>query len=140
MSGYADRPIPLRSYAVIAAAFNVALAAGVAALKDDLPERLGPGDHDARMGLNVDPGALGQLPQAGQPPLGIAGHVFGQVNLGRSQAGRKLSDRLGPRAAPDHQPAAALVASTMTSDPGAAPGTRRTGIATPVEVSLWVSA
>ena len=35
---------------------------------------------------------------------------------------------------------AALVASTRTSDLGSAPGTRSTGMATPVEVSLWVSA
>jgi Protein of unknown function (DUF1360) len=44
VSGYADQPIPLRSYAAIAAVFNAALAAGIAAVHDDLPERLGPGD------------------------------------------------------------------------------------------------
>src|SRR5271165_1663237 len=38
------------------------------------------------------------------------------------------------------RPPAALVASTRISDPGSAPATRRTGIATPVEVSLWVRA
>jgi hypothetical protein len=32
------------------------------------------------------------------------------------------------------------VASTITSASGSAPATRPTGIATPVEVSLWVSA
>ena len=37
-------------------------------------------------------------------------------------------------------PPAPLVASTTTSAPGSAPGTRRMGMATPVEVSLWVSA
>jgi uncharacterized protein DUF1360 len=44
VSGYADKPIPLRSYAAIAAVFNAALAAGIAAVHDDLPERIGPGD------------------------------------------------------------------------------------------------
>ena len=37
-------------------------------------------------------------------------------------------------------PPAALVASTSTSAPSSAPGTRRIGIATPVDVSLCVSA
>jgi len=44
VSGYADKPIPLRSYAAIAAVFNAALAAGIAAVHDDLPDRIGPGD------------------------------------------------------------------------------------------------
>lgn len=44
MSGYADRPIPLGSYAALATAFNAALVAGIAATRDDLPERFSPGD------------------------------------------------------------------------------------------------
>lgn len=44
MTGYADKPIPLKSYAALATAFNVALAAGIAATKDDLPERFSPVD------------------------------------------------------------------------------------------------
>lgn len=44
MTGYADKPIPLKSYAALAAAFNVALASGIAATRDDLPERFGPVD------------------------------------------------------------------------------------------------
>jgi uncharacterized protein DUF1360 len=44
VSGYADRPIPLKSYAALAAAFSVALASGIAATRDDLPERFGPVD------------------------------------------------------------------------------------------------
>jgi Protein of unknown function (DUF1360) len=42
--GYADKPIPLRSYAALAAVFNVALATGIAATREDLPERFGPTD------------------------------------------------------------------------------------------------
>jgi len=44
MSGYADRPIPLRSYAGLATAFNMALAAGIVATRDDLPGRFSPID------------------------------------------------------------------------------------------------
>jgi hypothetical protein len=44
VSGYADRPIPLRSYAALATAFNAALAAGIVAARDDLPERFSPVD------------------------------------------------------------------------------------------------
>ena len=44
MSGYADKPIPLKTYAALAAAFNVALATGIAATKDDLPKRFSPAD------------------------------------------------------------------------------------------------
>lgn len=44
MSGYADRPIPLGSYAALATAFNAALVAGIAATREDLPERFSPGD------------------------------------------------------------------------------------------------
>jgi Protein of unknown function (DUF1360) len=44
MTGYADKPIPLKSYAALATAFNVALATGLAATKDDLPERFSPLD------------------------------------------------------------------------------------------------
>ncbi len=44
MTGYADKPIPLKSYAALATAFNVAVAAGIAATKDDLPERFSPVD------------------------------------------------------------------------------------------------
>jgi hypothetical protein len=44
MTGYADKPIPLKSYAALATAFNVALATGIAATKDDLPERFSPLD------------------------------------------------------------------------------------------------
>jgi hypothetical protein len=44
VSGYADRPIPLGSYAALATAFNAALVAGIAATRDDLPERFSPGD------------------------------------------------------------------------------------------------
>lgn len=44
MTGYADKPIPLKSYAALATAFNVALAAGLVAMKDDLPERFSPFD------------------------------------------------------------------------------------------------
>ena len=44
MTGYADKPIPLKSYAALATAFNVALAAGLVATRDDLPERFSPFD------------------------------------------------------------------------------------------------
>jgi hypothetical protein len=44
MTGYADEPIPLKSYAALVTAFNVALAMGLAATKDDLPERFSPLD------------------------------------------------------------------------------------------------
>jgi hypothetical protein len=44
VTGYADKPIPLKSYAALATAFNVALATGIAATKDDLPERFAPLD------------------------------------------------------------------------------------------------
>ena len=44
MSGYADKPVPLKTYAALAAAFNVALATGIAATKDDLPTRFSPAD------------------------------------------------------------------------------------------------
>jgi hypothetical protein len=44
MQGYADKPIPLKSYAALATVFNVALATGIAATRDDLPERFGPTD------------------------------------------------------------------------------------------------
>jgi hypothetical protein len=44
MTGYADKPIPLKSYAALATVFNVALATGLAATKDDLPERFSPLD------------------------------------------------------------------------------------------------
>jgi hypothetical protein len=44
MSGYADKPIPLKTYAALAAAFNVALATGIAATKDDLPKRFSAAD------------------------------------------------------------------------------------------------
>jgi Protein of unknown function (DUF1360) len=44
MTGYADKPIPLKSYAALATAFNVALATAVATTKDDLPERFSPLD------------------------------------------------------------------------------------------------
>jgi Protein of unknown function (DUF1360) len=42
--GYADRPVPLGSYAALATAFNVALAAGIIATREDLPERFSPAD------------------------------------------------------------------------------------------------
>jgi hypothetical protein len=44
MPAYADKPIPLKSYAALAAVFNIALASGIAATRDDLPERFSPGD------------------------------------------------------------------------------------------------
>jgi Protein of unknown function (DUF1360) len=44
VTGYADRPIPLKSYAALAAAFNVALVTGIAATREDLPERFSPVD------------------------------------------------------------------------------------------------
>jgi Protein of unknown function (DUF1360) len=44
MTGYADKPIPLKSYAALATAFNIALATGLATTKDDLPERFSPLD------------------------------------------------------------------------------------------------
>jgi hypothetical protein len=44
MTGYADKPIPLKSYAALATAFNVALASSIAATRDDLPERFSPVD------------------------------------------------------------------------------------------------
>jgi hypothetical protein len=44
VTGYAERPVPLRSYAALAAAFNAALTAGIAATRDDLPERFSPTD------------------------------------------------------------------------------------------------
>jgi hypothetical protein len=44
MTGYADKPIPLKSYAALATAFNVALAAGLVATRDELPERFSPFD------------------------------------------------------------------------------------------------
>jgi hypothetical protein len=44
MPGYANTPIPLKSYAALASAFNVALASGIAATKDDLPERFSTAD------------------------------------------------------------------------------------------------
>jgi len=39
MTGYTDRPVPLRSYAMLATAFNLALSTGIVATRDDLPER-----------------------------------------------------------------------------------------------------
>jgi hypothetical protein len=44
VTGYADKPIPLKSYATLATAFNVALAAGLVATRDDLPDRFSPFD------------------------------------------------------------------------------------------------
>lgn len=44
MSGYADRPVPLGSYAALTTAFNVALAAGIRATRHDLPERFSTPD------------------------------------------------------------------------------------------------
>jgi hypothetical protein len=43
-SGYTDRPVPLRSYAALATALNVGLAAGLLATREDLPERFSMAD------------------------------------------------------------------------------------------------
>ena len=52
----------------------------------------------------------------------------------------EFSSKFAKSAAATGRPPAPLVASTSTSAPVSVPATRRIGIATPVEVSLWVSA